>query len=186
MRNTKDWYLFLDRMQRHGKRLYLYLDRKFYMADDALISGIKAMSEQLNDQEQISYRLQKIRKRLENGGLEKAAAGQLLRHISCIVVHEWQLEIRFDSQQTVFVKYPFPPDTERGRMMDRVRILECLQDNGNQTVGDLAGRLGRTRGIVWSRIRELKRLGCLRFEGRGGHGCWKVLKSLPSPWEQEE
>lgn len=43
MRNTRDWYLFLDRMQRKRKRLYMYLDRKFYTPDDALITGIKAI-----------------------------------------------------------------------------------------------------------------------------------------------
>ena len=43
MRNVKDWYLFLDRMLTHGKRLFMYIERKFYSADDALITGIKAI-----------------------------------------------------------------------------------------------------------------------------------------------
>lgn len=43
MRNTKDWYLFLDRMQRNHKRLYMYLECKFYTADDALVAGIRAI-----------------------------------------------------------------------------------------------------------------------------------------------
>lgn len=43
MRNTKDWYLFLDRMQKNGKRLFMYLDHKFYTPDDALVTGIKAI-----------------------------------------------------------------------------------------------------------------------------------------------
>lgn len=43
MRNTKDWYLFLERMQKNGKKLYMYLDGKFYSPDDALITGIKAI-----------------------------------------------------------------------------------------------------------------------------------------------
>lgn len=43
MRNTKDWYLFLDRMQKNRKRLYMYLEGKFYTPDDALITGIKAI-----------------------------------------------------------------------------------------------------------------------------------------------
>lgn len=43
MRNTKDWYLFLDQMQRNRKRLYMYLEHKFYTPDDALITGIKAI-----------------------------------------------------------------------------------------------------------------------------------------------
>lgn len=43
MRNTKDWYLFLERMQKNRKRLYMYLEHKFYTPDDALVTGIKAI-----------------------------------------------------------------------------------------------------------------------------------------------
>lgn len=43
MRNTKDWYLFADRLVTCKKRLYLYLEKRFYSADDALITGIKAI-----------------------------------------------------------------------------------------------------------------------------------------------
>ena len=43
MRNTKDWYLFLERMQKNQKKLYMYLEGKFYTPDDALITGIKAI-----------------------------------------------------------------------------------------------------------------------------------------------
>lgn len=165
----------------------------------------EALSGQLHEQEQLAYRLQVIKERLENGGLEKATAGQMLQNISCIVVHEWQLEVRFDSlrimgvsdsgqgglekpetQFSEFVNYPFPPDTEKGRMLDRIRILECLAKDGHQTAGSLAEELGRTKGVIWSRIQELKKQGCLRFEGSGGRGCWKVLKRLPHPWEQEK
>ncbi|BDF33776.1 hypothetical protein CE91St62_18420 [Lachnospiraceae bacterium] len=43
MRNTKDWYLFIDRLVTNGKKLYMYMERKFYTTDDALITGIKAI-----------------------------------------------------------------------------------------------------------------------------------------------
>lgn len=43
MRNTKDWYLFVDRLTAQHKNLYLYMEQKFYSADDALITGIKAI-----------------------------------------------------------------------------------------------------------------------------------------------
>ncbi len=43
MRNTKDWYLFIDRMQKYGKRLFMYLENRFYTPDDSLITGIKAI-----------------------------------------------------------------------------------------------------------------------------------------------
>lgn len=43
MRNTKDWYLFVDRLCTTGKKLFIYLENKFYTPDDALITGIKAI-----------------------------------------------------------------------------------------------------------------------------------------------
>lgn len=43
MRSTKDWYLFVDRLVQNHKRLFFYLDNKFYTPDDALITGIKAI-----------------------------------------------------------------------------------------------------------------------------------------------
>ena len=35
MRNTKDWYLFVDRLTTSNKKLYIYLENKFYTTDDA-------------------------------------------------------------------------------------------------------------------------------------------------------
>ena len=43
MRNTKDWYLFIDALVTNHKKLYMYLENKFYTPDDALITGIKAI-----------------------------------------------------------------------------------------------------------------------------------------------
>ena len=42
-RNAKDWYLFLDCLMKHNTRLYLYLERKVYQSEDALVTGIKAI-----------------------------------------------------------------------------------------------------------------------------------------------
>jgi len=42
-RNAYEWYQFLDNLKKHRKRLYFYLDRKFYANDDNLLSGIKAI-----------------------------------------------------------------------------------------------------------------------------------------------
>ncbi|MCM1100831.1 MAG: recombinase family protein [Clostridium sp.] len=43
MRSTGEWYRFLDRLVQNQKRLYIYIDRKFYTAEDSLITGIKAI-----------------------------------------------------------------------------------------------------------------------------------------------
>lgn len=43
-RNTKDWYLFVDGLVRNEKKLYLYLDHKFFTpSEDSLITGVKAI-----------------------------------------------------------------------------------------------------------------------------------------------
>lgn len=68
-RNTKDWYIFVDKLVSNHKRLYLYLENKFFTpADDALITGIKAilaeeysrdLSKKLNNSAQ--RRIEKVR-----------------------------------------------------------------------------------------------------------------------------
>ncbi len=43
-RNTFEWYKFADHLNKTGKKLFLYMDNKFYVpAEDALITGIKAI-----------------------------------------------------------------------------------------------------------------------------------------------
>lgn len=42
MRNTLDWYLFLDRLINNDLQLYMYLDNSFYTPEDKFITGIKA------------------------------------------------------------------------------------------------------------------------------------------------
>ena len=68
MRNVKDWYLFLDRMIANGKRLYIYIERKFYTPDDALITGIKAILAEEYSRE-LSKKINNAhRHRQKNGG----------------------------------------------------------------------------------------------------------------------
>lgn len=43
MRNVKDWYVFVDKLVTNNKKLFFYIDNKFYTPDDALITGIKAI-----------------------------------------------------------------------------------------------------------------------------------------------
>ena len=43
MRNTREWYVFVDKLVQWKKQLYFYLDGRFYTPDDALITGIKAI-----------------------------------------------------------------------------------------------------------------------------------------------
>lgn len=43
MRSTRDWYIFIDKVQQHKKKLFIYMDNKFYVPDDALLTGIRAI-----------------------------------------------------------------------------------------------------------------------------------------------
>ena len=71
MRNTKDWYLFIDRLVQTGKLLYMYLDNKFYNPDDALITGIRAIIA-----EEFSRNLSKKLHNYHDGRIEKARQGK--------------------------------------------------------------------------------------------------------------
>ncbi len=68
MRNTKDWYLFVDRLCMNGKKLYIYIENKFYTTDDALITGIKAILAEEYSRE-LSKKINNAhRNRQKNGG----------------------------------------------------------------------------------------------------------------------
>lgn len=43
MRNTKEWYFFVDKLVQAKKKLFFYIENKFYTPDDALITGIRAI-----------------------------------------------------------------------------------------------------------------------------------------------
>lgn len=43
MRDVGEWYRFIKILSEQQKKLYMYLERKYYTPDDALITGIKAI-----------------------------------------------------------------------------------------------------------------------------------------------
>ncbi len=43
MRSTMDWYLFIYKLTQYNKKLYMYIDSKFYTPDESLINGLKAI-----------------------------------------------------------------------------------------------------------------------------------------------
>ena len=71
MRNTLDWYLFLDRLVNYDLRLYMYLENAFYKTEDKFITGIKAqMAEEYS---------RDLSKKLNNSNqrrIEKAKRGE--------------------------------------------------------------------------------------------------------------
>lgn len=71
MRNTLDWYLFLDRLVNYDLKLYMYLENTFYKTEDKFITGIKAqMAEEYS---------RDLSKKLNNSNqrrIEKAKRGE--------------------------------------------------------------------------------------------------------------
>lgn len=176
-------------------------DKDYRKRDDVLeqeLAGIRKQKDELIRREwemrNLEQRIETIKKRLENGGMEKAAVNHMLKDIREIRVHEWQMEIRFDPMKMMelssdntdedygiseFLDYPFGPETERGRYLDRRRIVEKLKVEPGTTARKLAGEMGRSVYMVRNRMEELIKGGYIRFQGRGGHGVWEVLKELP-------
>nr|DAM74466.1 MAG TPA: integrase [Caudoviricetes sp.] len=71
MRNTLDWYLFINRLVSTGKILYMYMEDRFYSPDDALITGIKAIIA-----EEFSRNLSKKLRNYHAGRVAKAREGK--------------------------------------------------------------------------------------------------------------
>ncbi len=66
-RNAKDWYLFLDCIARNHVKLYLYLEQKFYLPEDALLTGIKAiLAEQFS--KELSQKMKSAHRRRQEKG----------------------------------------------------------------------------------------------------------------------
>lgn len=73
MRNTLDWYLFLDRLVNNDLQLFMYLDNSFYTPEDRFITGIKAQMA-----EEYSRDLSKKLNNANKKRLEKALKGEPL------------------------------------------------------------------------------------------------------------
>ncbi len=76
MRNVKDWYIFIDKMVKNGKRLYFYLDNKWYESDDALITGIKAILAEEYSRE-LSKKINNSNRRRQQTGTSIITNGKL-------------------------------------------------------------------------------------------------------------
>lgn len=146
----------------------------------------------------LEQRIEKIKNRLEKGGIERAIVSNMLEDIRKITVNEWHLNITFDPLKiigfsenkqdsriidgedvekdfTITVKYPFSPMTERGRYLDKETILKIMRETPDTSAKKIAMQMNRPLKIVQNRIKELRMAGNIRFNGKGGHGFWEVL-----------
>lgn len=179
---------------------YQTRNQKFETRLSELKSEETLLFQQGNEQENLKKRLLIIREKLERGGFEKVVTGQMLNYVPSILVHEWQLEIRFDTRLmagvpffdeftrqhlskqahlvSIFVDYPFSPNTEKGRYLDRLHIMEMLEQEQNLTAKNIAEELKRSQHMVRNRMEELKKDGYIAFHGKGGKGSWEILKKF--------
>lgn len=130
---------------------------------------MEKLQEGEQERKNIAGRLEQIKARLEQGGVEKATAGQMIRNVEHIIVHEWQLEVCFNplhiagisnvektalsqilgkeqDQVRVFLDYPFDPATERGRMLDRKTVSDILREEPAMTAKKIAAENGKDYG----------------------------------------
>lgn len=147
----------------------------------------------------LEQRIENIKTRLGAGGIERATVAQMLTDVQKIVVYEWHIEICFNPFKImglsdgsaavaamadeiagenfiISVPYPFSPTTERGRYLDKERIMEIMRGSPDTTARKIAAEMGRPVRLIQNRIKELRKDGRIRFNGSGGHGVWEVLK----------
>lgn len=67
MRNLGDFCKFIDKLQINNKRLFLYLDNKFYVPEDKFITGIKAMMAEEYSRD-LSRKINSAAKRAQKNG----------------------------------------------------------------------------------------------------------------------
>ena len=146
---------------------------------------------------QLEQRIQKMKQRLENGGVEKATVYQMIDDIGKIIVYPEKLRIyfspvelfslkevgmvmpenlkdKYEEENYIEIEYPYSPYTEEGRERDRKRIVEEMRANPTITAKQLAEKMERTLPIIRYRIVELRKEGIIQFIGKGGHGYWKI------------
>lgn len=84
MRNTRDWYIFIDKLVTSGKKLFLYMENTFYTPDNALITGIKAILA-----EEYSRELSKKVNNANKRRIERAKNGGELSIFSNGICYGW-------------------------------------------------------------------------------------------------
>jgi predicted HTH transcriptional regulator len=138
----------------------------------------QALCQQNLKKQDLGARLQEIEDNLEHGGFERVATRYMLDYVQKIVVHEWELAIIFN-ELTWYADIPFSPNTEKGRYLDQLHIMEILKSNSDVTVKMIADTMERSQYMVRNRMQELKKDGYISYIGVGGKGVWKIQKELP-------
>lgn len=156
------------------------------------ISELKGGLEQQQEQElarkKLEQRLEEIRNWMEQGGLEKASAMDMIADIQRIVVYPDYLDIELLPEKIsdlsilerhpIHIKttYPFSWSTKQGRTITEEKLVKLWQENPEMTVKQMGKELGIPYRAVLSRVNHLKAMGKVRYNGKGGNGSWEILE----------
>lgn len=177
-RNTKDWYLFVDRLVMSEKRLYFYMEGVFYTPDDGLISGIRAILA-----EEFSRDLSKKINNSIKRRLEKAKKGEKLSTFSNGLCYGYDMvdgELKVNEEQAEIVKLIFSL---------------YLEGNGAKKIAKelISREIYNQRGRVWHPRTICNIIQNERYKGTQvsnkthyDFNLKKVLKNPPSEWVRSD
>lgn len=156
---------------------YQNMERKFTKKQQELNHELEVLSS-MKEEQNNKKRMEQIRKWLEQGGMQKAIVYELLKQINKIVLYPNMVEIYSTHLEKICLPRPYMSNTERGRAQDREEILKLIRENPKITLKMLQKKMGRTRAVIQNRREELKKEGFIQYEGSGGHGKWKIIKTM--------
>lgn len=128
-------------------------------------------------QGEVVMRIHKIKEKLKENTLQKAALWEMLENIENIVVYENRLKLYFKS---AFVK-ELPLDKEfvyaARKEVERNRVAAYMKENPYITAKEIANMEKISITAVNYRIKKLRQQGKIYFDGSGGHGKWILGES---------
>jgi site-specific DNA recombinase len=96
-RNVLDWYQFIDKLVQNKKKLYFYIERKFYTPDDALITGIKAIMAQEYSRD--------LSKKINNAHRNRQTKGKVCTNSTIMGYDLINGELVINKEEAEIVKY---------------------------------------------------------------------------------
>ncbi|MDY3729166.1 MAG: recombinase family protein [Candidatus Choladocola sp.] len=145
----------------------------------------------------IKSRIDKIEQALQEGNLfEKASTASMLEEVEKIVVYPTYMEICFHTARMLGMEHTDLPDTGNSILTitygnlfnyqgqkeeEREAIVEMMRSKPGITAKQIAEETGLSLSGVNYRIRVLKRDGRIKYQGKGGKGCWKILGDEEEP-----
>lgn len=119
-RNILDFYLFLDLIIKNDIKLYFYLDRAYYKADDKIIIGIKAILAEEYSRE--------LSKKLCNAHARRQELGEVVMLGS--LTYGYRKELQPDGKRKVVI-------VEEEAQMIRLIIGYCKEGYGARAIGKM-------------------------------------------------